>query len=252
MKPRRLYPFFKYFGSKNRLAGEYPKPLHDELREDFAGGAGFACNHYERQIVLADSDPRVARIWSFLIRASASDIMALPLLEPGQSIDSLDISEDARLFMSCCVNTSPFRRTLTSWKNGQNDGLWGRSWRERVAAQVEHIKHWEVHCRPYWESDNARCTRFVDPPYKALAENYSESRRNPIDYNHLATWCATRAGQVIVCEQSGADWLPFYYLGKAGAVRGSKSCEEAVWYVEDQPGRLCAPPKQRDQLALFG
>jgi hypothetical protein len=248
-----LSPFFKYFGSKARLGKEYPRPLHDTIVEPFAGGAGYSLNYYERDVLLSDVDARVCRIWRYLIAATSDEIMALPLLEPGQSIHTLDVSEDARLFLSCCVNTSQFRNVLTSWKNGQNDGLWGPKWRDKVARQVERIKHWRVVCCPYWSfPTNPRATWCVDPPYEALADHYRASKAEPLDYDHLATWCRSRAGQVIVCEQEGASWLPFERLGTFGAVRGLKQCDEAVWCIADQAGKECPPPARREQLGLFG
>jgi hypothetical protein len=32
---------------------------------------------------------------------------------------------------------------------------------------------------------------------------------NRLNYSELAAWCRSRPGQVIVCEEEGADWLPF-------------------------------------------
>jgi hypothetical protein len=30
-----------------------------------------------------------------------------------------------------------------------------------------------------------------------------------VDYVHLGKWCMERTGQLIVCDNTGADWLPF-------------------------------------------
>jgi hypothetical protein len=247
-----LSPFFKYFGSKARSGHLYPKPHYDQIREDFCGGAGYALNYPERNVILRDSDERVVRIWKYLIAANPDEIMALPLLSPGQSIKTLNVSDDARLFLSCCVNTSPFRNVLTQWKNGQNDGLWGVKWRAKVASQVDAIKHWQVEHGSYVDSPNDECTRFADPPYESLADHYSESRKNPIDYAHLGQWCRSRRGQAIVCEQHGAKWLPFRFLGELASVRNSdgRTCEEAIWTNDDQP-IAPEPERPRGQLAIF-
>jgi hypothetical protein len=50
-------------------------------------------------------------------------------------------------------------------------------------------------------------TWFVDPPYNNRAGSYYIE--NSIDYVALGTWCHERRGQAIVCENEGADWLPF-------------------------------------------
>ena len=49
---------------------------------------------------------------------------------------------------------------------------------------------------------------------------------NNIDYRHLAEWCKSRKG---LCEQEGADWLPFKPFRSikacAGKYRKGKSKE---------------------------
>lgn len=76
---------------------------------------------------------------------------------------------------------------------------------------------------------------------KALANHYTESKQNPIDFQAFGEWCRSRNGQVIVCEQEGASWLPFKYLGRSSAARGNRKSCEALW--------LNRPLKQ---LSLFG
>lgn len=253
MKP--LSPFFKYFGSKCRSGRLYPPPRHKRLVESCAGGAGYALNHHDRDVVLFDIDPRVIEIWRYLIASTPADIMALPLMEPGQHIDSLDVSGSARLFISCCVNSSQFRNVLTAWKNGQNDGLWGAAWRLKVASQIDAIKHWTAHVCSYEAQPNETATRFVDPPYEALDDHYA-SKSKRIDYEHLAVWCRSRRGQTIVCEQGGAKWLPFRDLAEVAAVRNSagRKCTEAIWTNDGlESGPEPAPlQRPRGQVALFG
>ena len=52
------------------------------------------------------------------------------------------------------------------------------------------------------------------------------------DYEALADWCRSRRGQVIVCENVGADWLPFepFITIKANESKsGGKVSREAIW-----------------------
>jgi hypothetical protein len=58
---------------------------------------------------------------------------------------------------------------------------------------------------------NVEATWFVDPPYQHVAKSYrnDEIDCNTVDFPALAAWVRSRSGQVIVCEQAGADWLPF-------------------------------------------
>jgi hypothetical protein len=191
----------------------------------------------------------VIRIWNYLIAATPDEIMALPLMEPGQHIKTLDVSEDARLFISCCVNSSQFRNVLTAWKNGQNDGLWGAKWRDKVANQVNAIKHWKVSCCDYSHVQNEKATWFIDPPYQTLAEHYKESDERAIDYRHLGDWCRSRIGQVIVCEQGGSRWLPFKPLMTKATVRHGEA-REAIW-LHDGDGSFPIPPRITRQTSLF-
>lgn len=251
MKP--LSPFFKYFGSKCRSAKNYPPPKYDVIVEAFAGSAGYSLNYHDRKVMLFDSDPRVIAVWNYLIAATPDEIMALPLMVPGQHINELDVTPESRLFISCCVNSSQFRNVLTQWKNGQNDGLWGEKWRAKVASQVNAIKHWEAKCCQYNETPNVKATHFADPPYQELDEHYRQSKNNPIDYNHLGQWCKSRRGQVIVCEKTGANWLPFRHLGEFAAVRSAsgRTCQESIWTAENDGAISCGPKTNAKQATLF-
>jgi hypothetical protein len=60
-----------------------------------------------------------------------------------------------------------------------------------------------------------------------------------LDYSALATWCRARKGQAIVCEQDGADWLPFEHLRHARNSIGV-STAEVMW--------TDAPPAETQQL----
>lgn len=244
----RLSPFFKYFGSKFKAAKMYQPPRHDAIIEPFAGSAGYSLNYPEREVILYDADERVIRIWNYLIRANKDEIMAIPLMEVGQDIATVDTTEDARLLLSCLVNTSPFRNELQSWRRGQEkektfNGLWCAAKRRQIAKNVKKIKHWSAYHSLYSEVTNINATWFIDPPYVNFPGVYTVNKANPIDFSHLGEWCRSRDGQVIVCEQEGAKWLPFRYLGQASATRNKsgKKCREAVWTSE--------PDKQ---LPLFG
>jgi site-specific DNA-adenine methylase len=73
-----LRPFFSYYGSKWSLGRHYPAPSHGTIVEPFAGSAGYALFHSDRRVLLVDSDPVVAGLWQYLIRASAAEIRSLP------------------------------------------------------------------------------------------------------------------------------------------------------------------------------
>jgi hypothetical protein len=69
----------------------------------------------------------------------------------------------------------------------------------------------------------------------------------PLDCSntHLADWCRSRTGQTIVCENAGADWLPFTTLTatRRGIHYGSadeQTAGEVVWTQETEPIGLWA------------
>lgn len=117
------------------------------------------------------------------------------------------------------------------WNGGTGKEFWCSEWRERVATQVAEIKHWEAHCCDYSDIPNQDATWFIDPPYQNLQQHYRESKRNPMDFVALGEWCKSRNGQTIVCEQHGADWLPFRDLATVQATRNrnGRSSREVVW-----------------------
>lgn len=114
---------------------------------------------------------------------------------------------------------------------------WTHDLRERVATQVPHIKHWTIHEGDYSQilgvQPTEAATWFVDPPYVQAGRHYSYGS-DYVHYPYLAEWCRNLRGQVIVCEQSGADWLPSRDIGaiKANPRSLSLSSREAVWLKE--------------------
>ncbi len=80
----------------------------------------------------------------------------------------------------------------------------------------------------YTMAPDVDATWFIDPPYdNAAGENY---RHHKLDRYALAQWCRGRRGQVIVCENEGASWLPFAPLRtfKRG-LRAAGGSREVVW-----------------------
>lgn len=86
--------------------------------------------------------------------------------------------------------------------------MWGERVRERIAGQVDKIKHWALYETSYEHLPNFEATWFVDPPYEQMGKYYKHGASG-IDFAHLGTWCRERQGQTIVCEAEGASWLPF-------------------------------------------
>lgn len=226
-----LKPFFTYYGGKWRIAPRYPSPRHDMVIEPFAGSAGYALRHYQKKIVLIDKDPIIAGLWAWLIRASSSEILSLPI--EVDDVRSLSVIEEARWLIGFWLNKGTTRPSLTpsAWmRSGVHFGqFWGKRVRERIARQVDHIRHWRVFCASYEEIPNGEATWFIDPPYFKAGIHY---RHSEIDFDRLGEWCKERKGQVIACEQEGAAWLPFVPFVNAKAMEGKngrKRSAEAIW-----------------------
>jgi len=228
-----LRPFFTYFGGKWRNAPHYPVPKYGTIIEPFAGSAGYSLRYPERRIVLIEKSKAIAGIWDFLIRARESEILALPLLKPGQSVDTLPVPQEARWLIGMCINpgSSQPKKTRGSWTGADYENhhgmcTWSSQARARIARQVSHIRHWRILNADYSVAADVPVTWYVDPPYRDLGRHYPHGSA-AINFSALATWCQSRRGQVIVCESAGADWLPFRFLGSMKAKTGVS--REAIW-----------------------
>ncbi len=233
------------FGSKVDSAWRYPEPRHSLIVEPFAGGAGYSLLHYKRDVLLIDLDEDVIGVWQYLIETPSNDVARLPLIRPDQEVSELDCSAGGRLLISWCLNqTATPRRKMSSWAvfHENRACYWGPKRRKQAALIASRVKHWRAIVGDYREAPNTEATWFVDPPYVDGGSHYRHSK---VDYEALASWCRERAGQVIVCERHGADWLPFQRLYSAPTARRfSKSrsrCVEAVWLSDEKP----------EQAALF-
>jgi hypothetical protein len=108
--------------------------------------------------------------------------------------------------------------------------FWGAEVRDRIASQQPAVRHWRVMQASYADIPNGEVTWFVDPPYSTPAGRHYPL--HDVDYGALGAWCSERKGQVIACEQEGADWLPFRHFRDIKAnesSRGGKVSREVVW-----------------------
>ena len=80
-----MRPFCVFYGGKWKLARYYGPPQHDEVRETFAGFAGYSTYWEPKRVTLIERDPVIAGVWRYLIKATAKEILSLPV-----DIDSLD------------------------------------------------------------------------------------------------------------------------------------------------------------------
>ncbi len=229
----KLRPFWYYYGGKYRFAPKYRPPEYRKIIEPFAGAAGYSTRYFERDIFLCDSDPIICGLWEYLIRVTESEIIGLPLAV--ENVDELSICQEARWLIGFYLShgtTSPRKTITTRFKRGlRPNSYWGEAVRSRIAHQVHYIRHWKVKNASYQALSNEEATWFIDPPYSG--KDGKQYRDKIDDYSSLAEWVRSRAGQVIACEQSGAEWLPFKSAGIARAnspPTGKSYCHEVVWY----------------------
>lgn len=229
---RRLAPFFSYYGSKHRSIGRYPRPSFGKIIEPFAGSAAYVTRYFWLNVTLYEVDPGIAGLWRYLIRVGSDEVRSIPLLGPEEVLDDLRCSEEGKLLVSRWLNKGTTHRceTPTSWMRSGKYArqFWGEEIRERVARQVEHIRHWKVVEASYETALDEKATWFVDPPYEGRKGRYYRNRVK--DFGSLAEWCMGRRGQVIVCE-AGGSWMLFRATGKVRSTKGYSP--EAIWTRDD-------------------
>lgn len=230
---KSLRPFWRYYGGKWRAAPRYPRPEYPTIIEPFAGAAGYSLRYPDRSVVLVEKYHVIAEIWRWLIGASESEILSVPCVD---HVDDLPagVSQGARWLVGFCMNdaaASPCRVLSVGRKRKRDSGGMMQGWsaprRAMIAGQVSAIRHWRVIEGDYSAAPDTEATWFVDPPYQRAGIHYKHPS-TAIDFSALGTWCRSRRGQAIVCEATGADWLPFAPFMDAKSWGGRRSAE-AIW-----------------------
>lgn len=229
-----LKPFWRYYGGKFRAAPRYPKPSHNTIVEPFAGAAGYSLRYPNSKVLLIEKYPIVAEIWRYLIAVPSSEIRRIPtgivhvdelpawVPTPARSLIGWWFNNAT---VAPCKQLSAGRRKLAEM--GRKFEGWTEATRERIASQVEHIRHWVITEGDFSEAQDIEATWFIDPPYNNKAGSYYVE--NSIDYDALSKWCVARKGQVIVCENEGATWLPFVPFAALKPGINGKGSREVIW-----------------------
>jgi hypothetical protein len=193
---------FSYYGSKSKIVDYYPPPKHKRIIEPFAGSARYSLKYWQNDVLLVDKYPVIIGIWKWLQECSKNDILKLPILKAGDKInrDDFDCIEQAN-FYGFIISAATRNPKLTVSPFGENKI---ESELQRIAEDLHKIKHWEING----------------------GEHYVKSNKQ-IDFSKLSEWCISRNGQVIVCENTKADWMPFKpMIDMSGAVHKTT---EAIW-----------------------
>ena len=195
-------------------------------------------------MVLVEKWGRLASMWKWLVGASREEVLGLPLVGqiPREGLDVLDLRPEARTLIGLNLGFSTHTRNTPGPMAlaHQDDGSvqwWNAAKREALARAVSGMRSWEVVEGDYSAAPDIEATWFVDPPYERKADMYAARVG---DYGRLGDWCRGRRGQVVVCEDAGASWLPFVPLdmsrrsnlrsGVTARVMGARNQHrEGVW-----------------------
>ncbi len=233
-------PFLSFYGAKWRMAAKMPAPRYPLIIEPFAGSLGYSVRHGAGGKVLGvERDPVIAAVWRWLLGATPDDVRALPLLAADDDLRQIDgLDPAARSLIGFWLNkgtTAPCHQPSQWMRNplpGRTETFWGDGIRERIARQLPLIADWTVMEGSYADAPDVEATWIIDPPYQGSPGRRYRFGNRTIDYAGLAEWCRTRRGQVIVCENTGADWLPFEpvsFAVKAARDGGTGYSAEAIW-----------------------
>lgn len=207
---------FYYFGRKGRLAQCYPTPEFPLVIEPFAGSMAFTLHYKPAEAIGIEVDPMVCWAWADVTCLTPAEILAIE--EP-----ALGTRVDDRWMMMAAGSHGTARAKSYLWTDRMSRDL--RKQKRFAARHVDYaVAHIDYRWGDYREAPDVEATWFIDPPYQRVRRGY----RSDLDYTELAEWVRSRRGQVIVCEQAGADWLPFEPLR---VIRGTtnKVTTEMVW-----------------------
>jgi len=228
-------PFFSYYGAKWTSAKHYGAPRRALVIEPFAGSACYSLYWGAENVRLYDLSPDICDLWDFLIHASDADIAAIPDTFEHQD-EFLSLPRGPRLLCGFWVSKGRAETSgvLSPWyfqyRGATDCRVWGPAVKRRIIAQKPFLAGWSIDCLSYDDVPVEDAHWHIDPPYSGAA-----GRRYPhsaVDFDALGAWCRTLPGAVDVCENVGADWLPFAASHEVVTSRGRRSgavSREALW-----------------------
>lgn len=195
---------WSYYGRKWKIIKKYPEPKLDIIIEPFAGTASYAYLYWEKDVILVDRYDKIIKIWKYLQQASSADILKLPDVKNGESIENKHrwLSDEERWLIGFSINNGSAIPKHTAGR--MNFNSWSRD-KIRIAKDLYKIRHWKIIHDSYDSIKNIKATWYVDAPYQ-FQKLYAH---NDIDYEKLSKWCKSRKGQLIVCENTHAKWMEF-------------------------------------------
>ena len=218
---------FSYYGSKSKIVDYYPPPKFDKIIEPFAGSAKYALKYWQKDVLLMDKYEIIYKIWKWLQLCSKADILKLPILKQGDKLNDIVFDcEEAKLFMGFLAAGGVAIPQFTAvYRTTTHRPNWIKYSLKRISNDIDKIKHWEIKLGSYEDLQNETATWFIDPPYQFGGQWY---KHKTIDYKELHNYCKSRNGQVIVCENTKADWIELQPLVKIQGATNSNTTE-AIW-----------------------
>lgn len=227
---------FSYYGGKSKVVNRYPAPIYPLIIEPFGGAAAYSWRHrLDRDVWVNDIDSITIDIWKFLQSADVyADLDALPLRIPkGKVLDEV-IPVRCHAGLEYLIRAEMSRGTQGRLDVPSRATAFGALYYwPRLALKFKMVAaavaEWRITHRSYLRIPNQPATWFIDPPYNnAAGQRY---RHSDLNYEQLADWCVSRLGQVIVCENAGATWLPFRPLVEERIGRHPRTTNrgEVVW-----------------------
>jgi len=218
---------FYYYGRKQKIFDKYPKPQFNTIIEPFAGSAAYSMNYYKKNVILIEKDAKIASLWRYLILVVPNELVNLPILIKGQSLNDKVfnyLSTDQKSLIGFFLNPGSSQPKKSPGKFC----AWTEENRKRLSIDVTKVKHWTIIEGDYKDVQNQEATWYIDPPYQGNGGQYYKHGNKDFDYNYLKDWVMERKGEVIVCENSEANWMDFKPLVD---IQGQKhKTKEVIFY----------------------
>jgi len=217
---------WSYFGSKSKIVGYYPPPKQVRIIEPFCGSARYSLKYWENDICLFDKYDVVIGLWKWLQQCSPQDILGLPVLTKGDKVSNYpQLTKDEKTLLGFLVQGAQGKPANSV---GTLDGIDVEKDLKRIAKNLFKIKHWKIELGSYEQIKNENATWFIDPPYQFGGQHQYKHSNKHIDFVKLSGWCKSRTGQVIVCENTKADWMNFKPMVKHSGANNTNTTE-AIW-----------------------
>ena len=217
---------FYFYGRKFRIANKYPEPIYDTIIEPFSGSAAYSMLYYNKNVILNDKDEKIYKLWKYLINVNKHDIEKLPILKKGESLNNDNfnyLTETEKILIGFYLNPG----SAVPKKSPGNYCAWNEKNKIRLINDLFKIRHWTIYNKDYKDINNIEATWFIDPPYQGNGGKYYRLGNKYINYNELKEWILNRKGQIIVCENSEANWMDFKPLVN---IKGQRhKTKEVIW-----------------------